>query len=160
MWQPYKDITHLYLKNAIIAVDPFHVVKHLLDCFRRVRLNIMYQVEYNSDSYYLLKTWKDLIEKNVSLDNKPMYNSHFKKKLNKHQLYEMILDISENLTLAYRLKEMYLHFNQYATKDNCEVWFDSIPSAFKESQLPEYSEFISMLENWKTEILNSFKKPF
>ena len=98
--------------------------------------------------------------KNISLDNKPVYNSRFKKKLNKHQLHNMILDISENLTLAYRLKEIYLHFNQHATEDNCEVWFDSIPSAFKESQLPEYSEFISMLENWKTEILNSFKKPF
>ena len=63
MWQPYKDITHLYFKNAIIAVDPFHVVKHLLDCFKHIRLYIMYQVEYNSDRYYLLKTWKDLIEK-------------------------------------------------------------------------------------------------
>ena len=98
--------------------------------------------------------------KNVSLDNKPMYNSRFKKKFNKRQIYEMILDISENLTLAYRFKEMYLHFNQHATKDNCEIWFDSILSAFKESQLPEYSEFISMLENWKTEILNSFKRTF
>lgn len=43
MWQPYKDITHLYLKNAIITVNPFHVVKHLLDCFKHVRLNIMYK---------------------------------------------------------------------------------------------------------------------
>ena len=26
MWEPYKDITQRFLKNAIIAGDPFHVV--------------------------------------------------------------------------------------------------------------------------------------
>ena len=159
MWEPYKDIAVVYLKNALIAVDPFHVVKHLMDCFRRIRLNIMYQVDYNSTSYYLLKTWKDLIEKDVYLDNEPVYNQRFKKKLNKRNLLDMILDISENLALGYRLKEMYLYFNENATENDCESWFDSIYEAFKEAQLPEYNEFVSILENWRTEILNSFKRP-
>lgn len=160
MWEPYKDIATTYLKNAVIAVDPFHVIKHLMDCFRRIRLNIMYQVEYNSNSYYLLKTWKDLIEKDVYLDNEPVYNKRFKKKLNKRELLDMILDISENLTLGYRLKEMYLYFNKNASEDDCESWLDSIYEAFKEAQLSEYIEFVSILENWRTEILNSFKRPF
>lgn len=160
MWEPYKDIADKYLKNAIIAVDPFHVVKHLMECFTRIRLNIMYQVEYNSDSYYLLKTWKDLLEKSVYLDNKPVYNNRFKRKLNKRDLLDMILDISENLTLAYRLKEMYLNFNRNATEADCEVWFDSIYEAFIEAQLAEYNEFISILSNWKPMILNSFKRPY
>ena len=63
MWQPYKDIALKYFKNAAIAVVPFYVVKHLTESFSRIRLNILYQVEYGSDSYYLLKTWKDLVEK-------------------------------------------------------------------------------------------------
>ena len=48
----------------------------------------MYQAEYNSNSYYLLKTWKDLIERDVYLDNEPVYNKRFKKKLNKRNLLE------------------------------------------------------------------------
>lgn len=160
MWLPYKDIAATYLRNAIIAVDPFHVVKHLMNCFTRIRLNILYQVEYNSNSYYLLKTWKDLIEKDVYLDNKPVYNKRFNRKLNKRDLLDMILDISENLALAYRLKEMYLLFNQKATEENCEQWFNSIYEAFIEAQIPEYHEFIILLNNWKIEILNSFKRPF
>lgn len=159
MWEPYKDIANTYLRNAIIAVDPFHIVKHLMDGFKRIRLNIMYQTEYNSNSYYLLKTWKDLIEKDVYLDNEPVYNKRFKKKLNKRNLLDMILDISENLVLGYRLKEMYLHFNENATEKDCESWFDSIYEAFREAQLPEYNEFVSILQTWKTEILNSFKRP-
>lgn len=160
MWEPYKDIAHRYLKNAMVAVDPFHVIKHLMDCFTRIRLNILYQLEYNSSSYYLLKTWKDLIEKDVYLDNEPVYNHRFKKKLNKRNLLEMILDISDNLTLGYRLKEMYLNFNKNATEKDCDSWFNSIYETFIEANLPEYNEFISLLTHWKTEILNSFKRPF
>lgn len=159
MWEPYKDIAHKYFINAIVAVDPFHVIKHLGDAFSRIRLNIMYQVEYNSDSYYLLKSWKDLIERDVYLDNDPVYNKRFKKKLNKRDLQNMILDISENLTLGYRLKEMYKNFNNKATEQNCEAWFESILDAFKEADLSEYTEFISLLEHWKIEILHSFKRP-
>ena len=129
-----------------------------MDCFKRIRLNIMYQAEYNSNSYYLLKTWKDLIERDVYLDNEPVYNKRFKKKLNKRNLLDMILDVSENLTLGYRLKEMYLYFNENATEKDCESWFDSIYEAFREAQLPEYNEFVSILQTWRTEILNSFKK--
>lgn len=160
MWEPYKDIAHRYLKNSIIAVDPFHVVKHLMDAFRRIRLNIMFQVEYGSDSYYLLKSWKDLIEKNVFLDNTPVYNNHFHKKMNKRQLQDMILNICESLALGFRLKEMYLHFNKTAKEDDCAVWLDSLIVAFNESGISEYNEFVSMLINWRIEILNSFKRPF
>lgn len=160
MWEPYRDIAHMYLKNAIIAVDPFHVVEHLSDAFTRIHLNIMYQVEYNSDSYYLLKSWKDLVEKDVFLDNEPIYNKRFKRKLNKRELQNMLLDISENLTLGYRLKQMYLNFNKKAVETDCEEWLQTILVAFKEAQLSEYNEFISLLEHWKYEILNSFKRPF
>ena len=160
MWQPYKDIALKYFKNAAIAVDPFHVVKHLTESFSRIRLNILYQVEHGSDSYYLLKTWKDLVEKDSFLDNAPRFNSRFKRYLSKRDLQNMIFDISENLTLGYRLKEMYLKFNKEATEDNCEAWFKTVLAAFKESHISEYDEFVSMLERWEAEILNSFKRPY
>ncbi|WP_102265770.1 ISL3 family transposase [Massilicoli timonensis] len=160
MWFPYKEVANKYFPNCIVAVDPFHVVEHLMTSFRRIRLNIMYQVEYGSDSYYLLKTWKDLIEKNVFLDNEPVYNNRFKMKLNKRQLLDLILEISETLALGYHLKEMYLTFNKNATEENCEEWFNSILEAFKKSGISEFHDFIQTLENWKPEILNSFKRPF
>ena len=133
MWQPYKDIALKYFKNAAIAVDPFHVVKHLTESFSRIRLNILYQVEYGSDSYYLLKTWKDLVEKDSFLNNAPRFNSRFKR---------------------------YLKFNKEATEDTCEAWFKTVLAAFKKSHISEYDEFVSTLERWETEILNSFKRPY
>lgn len=159
MWLPYKDVCQKYLPNCIIAVDPFHVVEHLMKGFTRIRLNILNQCEYNSDAYYLLKTWKNLIECDVFLDNEPVYNKRFHQKVNKRNLQNMMLDISENLALGYRLKEMYLNFNKEATEEDCESWFNSILVAFIESEIREYDEFIVTLQNWKQEILNSFKRP-
>ena len=75
MWPPYKEVCEKSLPNCIIAVDPFHVVRHLMEGFSRIRLNILNQCEYDSTTYYLLKTWKDLIEKDVFLDNEPIYEA-------------------------------------------------------------------------------------
>lgn len=160
MWLPYKEVCKKYLPSCIIAVDPFHVVKHLMEGFSRIRLNILNQCEYDSTTYYLLKTWKDLIEKDVFLDNEPVYNKRFGRKLNKRDLQEMILNISENLCLGFRLKEMYLHFNKEATPDNCEQWFDTIYEAFLSSGIHEFDSFITTMSNWKKEILNSFQRPY
>ena len=160
MWIPYKDVSKKYLPNCIIAVDPFHVVEHLTNAFARIRLNILNQCEYNSDTYYLLKTWKDLIEKDVFLDNEPVYNKRFGCKLNKRDLQTLILDTSSTLSLGYELKEKYLRFNKEATPENCEQWFDKLLEEFANSKINEYSEFITTLTNWKYEILNSFKRPF
>lgn len=131
-----------------------------MDTFRRIRLNILYQLEYNSDGYYLLKSWKDLIEKHVFLDNEPVYNSHFHKKLNKRQLQDMIFNISDTLTLGFRLKEMYLNFNNSANEHDRAEWLESIILAFRDSGISEYTDFVSLLIYWKPEIINSFKRPF
>lgn len=160
MWKPYKDIALRYLPNCEVAVDPFHVVSHLIEALSRVRINILHQMEYGSDAYYLLKKWKDLLEKRVDLDNQPVYNHRFRQYMSKRDLLERILNISENLTMAYRLKEMYLDFNEKATPQNCEAWFNRLYDSFLESGIAEYTEFIITLSNWKREILNSFHRPY
>ncbi|TDW20043.1 transposase [Breznakia blatticola] len=131
-----------------------------MECFTNIRLNILRQVEYGSDAYHLLKKWKDLLDKDCNLDNEPRYNSRFRQKLNKRQLLEMTLAISENLAQGYKLKEMYRNFNQNGTSENCEEWFDALPIAFKDSTISEYEPFITLLTNWRIEILNSFKRPY
>lgn len=55
MWLPYKEVVNIYLPNAIVAVDPFHVIWHLNRNFERLRLDIMNQCVYGSNGYYLLK---------------------------------------------------------------------------------------------------------
>lgn len=161
MWESYKDLAYKHFKNCIVAVDPFHVVEHLCNDFRRVRINIMNQTVYGSNAYYLLKRWHWLLEKDdVDLDNEPQYNSRFKTKLNRRQILKMILDLSPVLEEAYVLKERYRSFNRNMSYEEAKENYDTLLKDFEDADIPEYKEFINILKNWKTEILNSFRRPY
>ena len=85
----------------------------------------------------------------VTMDMWLPYKQVVQRYLNKRDLLDMILNINENLSLAYRLKEMYVEFNERATRSNCQDWFETIYSAFIEADIPEYREFTILLYNWK-----------
>lgn len=72
----------------------------------------------------------------------------------------MLLAVNPDLTLAYKLKEMYRNFNKEATASDCREQFDYILEVFKKDDSPCSNEFIITLSNWKVEILNSFSIPY
>lgn len=160
MWEPYKDVALKYFPECEIAVDPFHVVKHLTDGFSRIRIDLMNRATKGSAAYYLLKHWHKLLETDYDLDNEPRYNSFFRQKMNCRQLYDALLNLSPGLKRAYELKELYRSFNRTARKEDCEERLNVIIQEFKEAHLYCYEEFLSLLEHWKKEILNSFSRPY
>jgi len=161
MWEPYRDVAATFLPNAIIAVDPFHVVEHLCRDFENLRIALMKQCPYDSNGYYLLKKWNWLMSKDdVNLDNPKEYNHRFKATLNKRDILIMIKDNFPLLDKAYELKEYYRRFNKTATYEEALEKYDDIVKLFKNSGIPQYIEFTSILETWKTEIINSFRRPY
>ena len=46
IWRPYIDSCYRYLSNCIVAIDPFHYVKHLCDDFHNLRIKLMKKEEY------------------------------------------------------------------------------------------------------------------
>ncbi len=160
LWQPYKDTALKYFPNCCVAADPFHVVEHLTAGFTRIRVDIMNQCVYNSPEYYLLKKWHKLLETDYYLDNTPKYNNYFKQKMNYRDLYDMLLSLNSNLSLAYHLKEMYRDFNRTCSFENAPAQLDQLIDAFESADLYCYEEFVSILKNWRTEIINSFQRPF
>lgn len=161
MWKPYKDVSKIYFPNALIAVDPFHVVKHLTDAFQRLRIDLMRQCEYDSNAYYLLKKWHWLLmTDHVNLDNARVYNSRFSMKLNRRDLFNMLMDAFPTLELAYALKEEYRQFNKDSTYEEAVKRFDILAKKFKNSGIAQFDAFIGILSNWREEILNSFLRPY
>jgi len=160
MWQPYKDVVKKYLPNAIVAVDPFHVIEHLTSGFSRLRIDIMNRYEKGSRAYYLLKTWHKLLGTDYDLDNEPKYNSFFRQKLNYRNLYDQLLEIDPVLTLAYHLKEVFRNFNRTAIYPSCINEITSILDAFISADIPAYKDFLTSITNWKEEYLNSFRRPY
>ena len=159
MWLPYKEIAVKWLPNATIAVDPFHVIEHLTKDFDRVRIKIMNKCIYGSNAYYLLKKWNKLLSSDkYNLNGESVYNHVFKCKLNYGDIKKMLLELNDELTLAYNLKEAYRDFNAHATYENAEKQLDDLIYEFAKANIREYDEFIQIMVNWKTEIINSFIK--
>lgn len=159
MWLPYRDVAYKYFKNCEVAVDPFHVVKNLSEGFTRIRVDYMYQATFHSPAYYLLKKWHKLLESDYNLDNAPKYNLFFKRKLNYRDIYDMLLNINPNLKIAYELKEEYRLFNKECSYEDAPQRLDELIQKFEQSNLYCYAEFVGLLKNWRTEIINSFKRP-
>ena len=161
LWRAYKDVALRCFPDCIIAADPFHYCKHLCDGFDRLRISVMKQCEYGSNRYYLLKKWNWLLTKeNVDLDNDSVYNSRFKAKLNRREILNMILDEFPILNEAYYLKERFLYAVATYDHDTMKAKYDAFVKMFKDSDIKEYDEFTSELETWKSEILNSFLRPY
>ena len=161
MWQPYKDVVKTYLPNAIVAVDPFHVVRHLVYDFEKLRISLMKQCEYGSNAYYLLKKWSWLLVKDsVNLDNPKVFNHRFNQYLNKRDLFNMIIDNFPSLAVAYDLKEEYRYFKRHSSYEQAIERFDLIHCKFKTSGIHQYEEFSDILSTWREEILNSFRRPY
>lgn len=67
----------------------------------------------------------------------------------------IIINESRNL-YTYELKEKYIIFNATSSYEEAKQNFDGIYNDFVEANVPEYSEFVAALSNWRTEIINSF----
>jgi len=159
MYEPYKDIIQVYFKKAIICVDSFHVVKHLIDDLNKLRIRIMKTYDNNSQEYYLLNKFRFLLfDKSVNLDNESRFNKKIGTYLNYGQILEMILSINDDLRKAYELKEMYLKCNSSFSYDDALENMDVIINEFSLADIIEYKEFVGLIKSWKVEIINSFIK--
>ncbi len=161
MWEPYRDLAETYFPNAVVAVDPFHVIGHLTKDFERLRISLMKRCDYQSNGYYLLKKWSWILEKDdVDLDNDRVFNHRFGTELNRRDMRDIIFSTFPILHAAYELKEMYRKFNRLNDYDEACSLFPRIKKFFADSGIEEYNEFTGLLYRWDTEILNSFIRPY
>lgn len=158
MWEPYKDIAKLYFKKAIISVDPFHVMEHVIKALDNIRLDVMRKFKKNSDEYYLLKKFNYLLFKNFN-DIKyfePKLNRRLGRYLNGESTLKLILQINNTLNFAYELKEQYHRFNTIFTSQNKQEELDEIILLCKQSENEHLIKLSKTLKHWYQEILNSF----
>lgn len=166
MWDSYKNLAKIYFKKAIIAVDSFHVIKHLNDAIIKIRLKIMNKYNKKTNKlvsndmyYYMLKKFHYFFVKNYE----DIYDGYIKiqkmkTKWKKDEILKYLLSIDNDLKYAYLLKEKYREFNLTAKFETCESELISLINEFLNSHLEEYRIFGGMLYHWKEEIINSFKR--
>ena len=158
MWETYRYIAKTYLKNAKICVDSFHVIKNILNALDKIRIKVMNRQEEHSINYYLLKKFNFLLQTNFRniKKNKKQYNHKLDKFLNYHDILNLLINIDDELSTAYFIKENYIDFNDTATLENAEVLLNKQIDIMISKNIPEFNDVYKMLQNWKQEIINSF----
>ncbi len=160
MYDNYRIVVESRLKNAVIVIDSFHVMKHVNDALDEVRLSTLrkYSSDQKCDEYYLLKKKKYVLYKD-ELSDEYEFNSHFRLKMNDQDYLNLILKIDRDLSAAYELSKKYYYFNhywnEYSKEDALKFLEEYIDLCFAINLTP-FAELGNTFENWKTEIANSF----
>lgn len=163
MYKNYKTIKTVYFKNAILVVDPFHAMKKVNDSLNSVRRRVMRKYGKDTLHYKLLKyRYRCLLKNRGELDFDTLHKEQILGySITERDLTDLILNLSQTLKSAYRLKEDYSKFNQcipesIPIKEENEKELNKIIKSMLESNIAEMQECAKTLNSWKEEILNSF----
>lgn len=143
MWQPYTDLAAALFKNSKAVIDKYHFIRQIIWAFEAVRKSE--QKKYGRKNRLCFKNSKRILTKRTE-----KLKDYQKERVN------AILCISDNLRIAYNLKEMF--YEIVDTKDRKQArdlmleWIYAAQS----SGLDEYVKCSNTMINWQNGILNSF----
>lgn len=165
MWDTYRDIASVYLPDAKICVDSFHVIALINRAFTKVRIRLMNSFDRKSEEYYLLKKYTWLLNKAYREipSNQKLYVPKYipdigRKHILARELVNLMLEFDPELEVAYMLKEDYLDINRDATEDDIEGRLDHYIKDLKIFSVPEFRTVAGSLSKWHNEIINSFDR--
>ena len=165
MWDTYRDIASVYLPDAKICVDSFHVIALINRAFTKVRIRLMNSFDRKSDEYYLLKKYTWLLNKAYREipSNQKLYVPKYipdigRKHILARELVNLMLEFDPELEVAYMLKEDYLDINRDATVDDIEGRLNHYIKDLKIFSVPEFRTVAGSLSKWHNEIINSFDR--
>ena len=159
MTDNYRDVLNIYLPDAIIVADSFHVMNHLVKALDDVRLRVLrrFDDDKKSDEYYLLKYRNELLY-SVDIDYNYRMNKHFHRFISQNQMLEMMTSLDGDLHKAHKLYHSYKKFNDSSFSDlkEAENKLNEIINDFRVSGINSFEVLAGTLNNWKQEIVNSF----
>ena len=144
MWQPYTDLATALFKNSTLIIDKYHFIRQMIWAFEAVRKSE--QKRYGKKNRLCFKNSKRILTKRAE-----KLKDYQKDRVN------AILYISDNLGIAYELKEMFYEIvdteDRKQARDLMLEWIYAAQS----SGLNEYVKCSNTMINWQHGILNSFE---
>lgn len=144
MSKTFKNIKNVYFKKAVHIADKYHFVRQVSWSLENVRKRIQ------KDIPAILRKY---LKRSKSILTKPML------KLNDDQKREaaLMLEVSEELRLAYGLKEsFYQEVLVQKDKEQAQNKINAWLEICKKSKLKEFRSCITAFTNCSNEITNSF----
>ena len=181
MYNPYISYVEKYFPNAVSVVDSFHVIqwitrmidnyiRQLLKKFRQRdreyqdKLSLEQQVPVSlppSDEVYLLQKYRWLIlcnQSNIRYHTDPRMDPHFHALMNTYDYEDALFRIDYKLKEFRDLKELYLQFNARngGNPSQAQIELEELMETYRKSRHEIFHEFASLLEKYKSSIINSF----
>ena len=143
----YRELAEIFFPNATIVIDRFHYVRYVTWALENVRKRIQ-KTMHPSKRKYFKRSRKILL-------------SHYSK-LNEEskQALEVMLLQSNELAVAYHLKEKFYEFLESEDRNEASKRLHFFILAAQASNIKEFVPVLTMLGNWTKYILNSFECPY
>lgn len=157
LYDNFRDIANIVFPWVTVCADSFHVIKHLTEAFKAIRLKHARSTE-DETLVYILRKFHFVFDHNMvlKLDNSPKYNKSIGKYVNYKDIRDYLFKYFPELQTAYELKELYINFNKETTYEEAPEKLDQMITYFADSEIEEYVAFYKLLRNWRQEIINSF----
>lgn len=147
MNRTYRDLAKDYFPRATIVIDKFHVVRYITWALENVRKRVQKQLHPDKRKYFK-RSRKLLLTHQSKLSEESL------------EALEILLLQSEDLAVAYHLKELFYDFMQSKSRQEATKKLTFFLLAAQSSQLKEFQACLTMLGNWSKYILNAFDCPY
>ena len=147
MNQVYRDLALQVFPNATIVIDKFHVVRYITWALENVRKRIQ-KLMHPSKRKYFKRSRRLLLTHREKLNQEGM------------DALELMLLQSNNLAVAYHLKELFYDFMRSKKRNEASQKLKFFILSTQASGLKEFDACLTMLGNWSKYILNAFDCPY
>ena len=156
MHENYKTVVKEFLPNAIISIDPFHVIKNIKETIKKIESNVLKTLDDKPYQKAILKKYFDDIIKYKTNHQKIVIEPTYGNKLSFDEVKEIIYSIDYKLRIALIFLEDYLILNKTCTRENFKEKFLKMIRINPIFKMDCFKQVRIMFKNWFPEIENSF----
>lgn len=143
----YRDIAETFLPNATIVIDRFHVVRYVTWALENVRKRVQRTMLPEKRKYF-------------KRSRRILLSHYWKLKEDSVQQLEVMISQSNDLAVAYYLKEQFYDVMDSKDRNGAAKKLKKFILSAQVSNLIEFKPCLTMLANWSEYILNSFDCPY
>jgi len=144
MWQPYVDISHTYFPNAKVIIDKYHFIRQVNWAIENVRKRLQKSMIPSLRKYY-------------KRSHKLILTRYYKLEEENKKACDLMLQYSDDLRLAHRLKEDFYDICQCKQYKKQRLDFLHWIKTAEKCGIPEFEKCAATYRHWSKEILNAFK---
>jgi transposase len=158
MHRPYRDAFRKWCPNAVVAIDPFHYVRYVVDAIESARIAAMGRFLETEPEYRLLKKHRRLLLSKASPDSfaKPIRAAALGREMYASDIVAEMLSLDESLAEAYELGHTFLAKLDRLDFGSFKPFLQLTIERFLGSSIKEFREVGETFSNWREEICNSY----